>query len=125
MKTEYDPTGHFNQPIPHLREMAGLIPMWMDAIGEAAEGKKGYDIRIPLDKLYRHGGGWSPCSPDFGWELDPETLILVYPCEDEDDEVHHPLIVWRFDNGQVAAFYNYAWTVVQTPEHGFEVVRMD
>jgi hypothetical protein len=97
----------------------------MEGIGKATEEREKYDIRIALDKLYIHGGGWNPCSPDFGWELDNDTMMLTYPMEDEPDEVHHPFIIWEFGNGQRAAFYEYAWVVVDTPDHGFEVVRMD
>ena len=121
-----NPNSYHDLPHEYILEACGLVRVWMKGIQQAAEHvEQKYDIRVALDGLYAHGGGWNPALPG-SWDLsDDMVLTYINTDPDEENEVYHPYVMWQFSNGQQAAMYESAWVVVQTPEHGFEVVRMD
>jgi hypothetical protein len=82
-----------------------------------------------LNTRYSHGGGYSPSSSN--WQLDPESLDLIFPADaDGPEERYEASAIFSMLSGEFAIFYRSgSWLAIiqppATPPYDFTVCRVD
>lgn len=104
-----------NHPRMTLDALGPFLPTWL-AIAEQTDKP----ISKTLDRLYSHGGGWSPFN---GFTLEDDNAIS-YP----GDPTFPPLATFILEGkhaGEIACFYPSEWVAIIQPDRSFEICRMD